>query len=273
MSISSRRLALTTATAIAAALTGGIVAAGTAHADTAPIMGTINGSNVIDRTGPGVAYPEAGPVSANDKPYNALCASAPRVSVPRLPDPSTVWIQLGSTATALFGQPSQPEPIGYVPVDKVSLTQNGKTVSWTALPTCPPPPPPPGESVSAIPPGADKPTNVCKSNILEPGPDTLTFSSEQTIDVEFDAALASKIEVSDPDTEKEGSGTALPAAGNTPHGSTARHFTEKANGTGITTHHLLVTVEGAVGGPNEEGGELVEGDVSYIVRSTACGKN
>jgi hypothetical protein len=73
-----------------------------------------------------------------------------------------VWAQLAEQGP--FGQ-----PVGYVTADKLSLTQDGKAVSWTALPACPTPPPPPGEAVSAIPPGADKPTNVCQRNILGKG--------------------------------------------------------------------------------------------------------
>lgn len=289
---------------VALGLSGGTALASVpAHADTG-VTGTIDTGPVPNYVstktvyaGPGKAYPSAGTALAG-RSYAVLCTTASGARKPGTAGPvaSTdspgAWDRIADSA-------SPDKPIGYLPDSDLILTSGGSKTDWTSLPACPAAPPlPEGDPqhpvLRAAPPGSDVPRNICKRGILEPGVSVISFSSEQTIDIEFSTAsiAATGIDVTDDETGYETSGDALPELLSTKNGPTSWHFTEQAKGTGVTAHTFTVNVGGAVGGQNKavEGGgpvsggpgasltqggvaegDTIEGDVAWVARSIACG--
>ncbi|MCO6008184.1 hypothetical protein NE236_24705 [Actinoallomurus purpureus] len=283
-------------------LAGGVaIVSGPAHADTG-VTGTINTGAVPNYVstktiyeGPSKAYHSAGTALAG-KSYAVLCTTASGARKPGVAGP--VASSDASGAWDRIADPASPDrPIGYLADSDLVLTSGGTKTDWTILPACPAPPPlPEGDPqhpvVSAPSPGWNVPRYKCGGGVLEPGLNTIAFTSEQTIDIEFSTASVgiTGIDVTDNQTGYENSGNALPAILNTKNGPTSWHFTETAKGTGVTTHTFGVTVGGAVGGQNtsvegggpvggagasqEKGGtdgDTVEGDVAWVARSIACG--
>ncbi|MEV4257359.1 hypothetical protein AB0J52_29740 [Spirillospora sp. NPDC049652] len=276
-----RRMILLIAVAITATLAGGVVSlAGTAYADPAaqalPTFNTgpIPANSLPLQTGPGGDYPMIGYAQPFTS-YTVACFSTPSIN-PGEPGPYTVpgndmtvvWALLANpSASPPVGPPANAagDPVGYV---RASNLHTGGNLLDQA-PRCvsdPPPAPSPTPRtdghpvVGPQPPGSDVPHLMCKHQMLDPGTYTIDFTSEPTIDIEFSASAPTTIDVKDTQTGASGSGFIHPATGAT-EDLKSWHFTEKANGTGITQHLVTVTVTGAV----------VEGSVGYIVRSTGCG--
>ncbi|GAA4636860.1 hypothetical protein GCM10023196_088290 [Actinoallomurus vinaceus] len=268
--------------------TGVTITSGPAHADTG-VTGTIAQGPVPTYvstktiySGPSKAYPTAGTAQAG-KSYAVLCTTAPGARKPGTQGP--VAYSDAPEAWDRIADPASPDqPVGYLLDSDLALTSGGTKTDWTSLTACPAPPPlPEGDPqhpvLRAKTPGSDVPRNICKRGILEPGLNTIAFDSEQTIDIEFSTASlgVTGIDVTDTKTGYENSGNALPQILSTKNGPTSWHFTETANGTGVTTHIFSVTVGGAVGGKNQPvtdgktDGDTVEGDVAWVARSIACG--
>ncbi|MEV0407017.1 hypothetical protein [Actinoallomurus sp. NPDC050550] len=282
--------------------TGVTITSGPAHADTG-VTGTLAQGPVPTYvstktiySGPSKAYPPAGTAQAG-KSYAVLCTTASGARKPGTAGPVAYSDATG--AWDRIADPASPDqPIGYLLDADLALTSGGTKTDWTSLTACPAPPPlPEGDPqhpvVRAPSPGWDIPRNKCAAGILDPGLNTISFTSEQTIDIEFSTAALgiTGIDVTDKDTGYEDSGNASPVLLSTKNGPTSWRFKERANGTGVTTHTFSVTVGGAVGGKNTsvEGGGVVssgagasleqggkadgdtsEGDVSWEARSIAC---